>query len=90
MRIRPELADRASVPPLVVPRGRSAAPRRLETPARLWLVGVEGVGMSAAAEILAARGFDVRGTDRRPGARSARLRGLGIEVVEGETAVMPG
>jgi UDP-N-acetylmuramate--alanine ligase len=56
------------------------ARNRLEGVRAVWLVGVEGVGMSAAAEILAARGYVVRGADRAPGPRAARLGALGVPV----------
>ena len=46
----------------------------------VWLVGIEGVGMSAAAEILQARGVVVRGADCSPGPRARRLEGLGVEI----------
>lgn len=33
---------------------------------RTYLIGIAGVGMSGAADILTARGYDVRGSDRAP------------------------
>ena len=50
---------------------------------RFHFVGIGGAGMSALAELLVARGYEVSGCDRRPGPGIAHLRRLGIEVREG-------
>ncbi|WP_342746861.1 UDP-N-acetylmuramate--L-alanine ligase [Georgenia soli] len=53
---------------------------------RFHLVGVGGAGMSAVAELLAARGHDVSGSDQRDSAVLARLRGLGVRTYVGHDA----
>jgi UDP-N-acetylmuramate--alanine ligase len=53
-----------------------------------FLLGIEGVGMSGAAELLLARGLSVHGADRALGERAGRLRGLGLEV-QLETTSLP-
>ena len=50
---------------LADPDPRDARPS-LQGVRRAYLIGVGGVGMSGAAEILRARGIDVRGSDRHP------------------------
>ncbi|MGH7558009.1 MAG: UDP-N-acetylmuramate--L-alanine ligase [Gemmatimonadota bacterium] len=50
---------------------------------RFHLVGIGGAGMSALAELLVARGYEVSGCDRRPGPAAARLERLGVDVREG-------
>ncbi|MDJ0973039.1 MAG: UDP-N-acetylmuramate--L-alanine ligase [Planctomycetota bacterium] len=54
--------------------------------ARAWLIGMEGVGLSGAARLLAARGYRVGGSDRQPGPRSDALKALGMAVDGTETA----
>jgi UDP-N-acetylmuramate--alanine ligase len=53
---------------------------------RFHLVGVGGAGMSAVAELLAARGHDVSGSDQRDSAVLARLRELGVRTFVGHDA----
>ncbi|MGH7573065.1 MAG: UDP-N-acetylmuramate--L-alanine ligase [Gemmatimonadota bacterium] len=50
---------------------------------RFHFVGIGGAGMSALAELLVARGYEVSGCDRRPGPAAARLVRLGVDVREG-------
>lgn len=63
----------------------SAGKLQLDPDARLHLIGIGGVGMSALAGILAERGFAVSGSDSRDGVRVDRLRDLGAEVTIGQT-----
>ena len=51
--------------------------RRLK---HLHFVGIGGIGMSALAELLHARGFEVSGSDLTEGPTTERLRDLGIRV----------
>ncbi|WP_295881182.1 UDP-N-acetylmuramate--L-alanine ligase [uncultured Thiohalocapsa sp.] len=53
---------------------------------RLHFVGVGGAGMSGIAELMANLGYAVQGSDRREGAVTDRLRGLGVEVFIGHDA----
>lgn len=57
--------------------------RRLPERGVAWFVGIGGSGMAGAAELLAARGWVVRGGDRTASPRTARLAGLGLEVEVG-------
>ena len=50
------------------------------------MVGIGGVGMSAIAEILLDRGFDVSGSDAAPSAAVDRLRAAGAAVSVGHAA----
>lgn len=58
----------------------------LEATGRAYLVGIGGSGMSGAAELLRARGYAVRGSDRSASPRTSRLAGLGIGVDVGDDA----
>jgi UDP-N-acetylmuramate--alanine ligase len=49
----------------------------------IHIVGIGGIGMSAIAEILHARGFKVQGSDQSDGANVVRLQALGIPVAVG-------
>ena len=53
----------------------------------IHIVGVGGIGMSAIAEILAAKGFTVPGSDQKESANVRRLRQKGIRVFVGHAAV---
>lgn len=53
---------------------------------QLHFVGIGGIGMCAIAELLAARGHRVTGSDLREGATVARLRSLGVQVSIGHAA----
>ena len=53
---------------------------------RVHFVGVGGIGMSGLAEVLAASGYQVSGSDLRDGPACARLRGLGVRVEIGHDA----
>jgi UDP-N-acetylmuramate--alanine ligase len=63
---------------------------RLPDPERLGtihIVGIGGIGMSAIAEVLHARGYTVQGSDQKDGANVERLRKLGMRVFVGHDAV---
>ena len=51
------------------------------------ILGIGGIGMSAIAEILQARGYTVQGSDQKDSANVNRLRGKGIRVFVGHDAV---
>ncbi len=53
---------------------------------RLWFIGIGGVHMSVMAQMAAARGFAVSGSDRAASANTERLRRLGIPVSFGHRA----
>lgn len=50
------------------------------------LIGIGGAGMAPVAELLAARGLTVSGSDARPSAVLERLRAKGIDAREGHDA----
>ncbi len=50
---------------------------------RYHIIGIGGIGMSAIAEIMFARGYDVQGSDLNENANVARLRDKGIQVFVG-------
>jgi len=50
------------------------------------LLGIEGVGMSALAEVLLAEGHAVSGCDRRPGQNARRLAAKGVRILSGHDA----
>lgn len=68
----------AGVPAVAVPP--------LGTGACVFLVGLEGTGTSGAARLLRARGMQVSGSDRAPGARCSALAALGVRVTAGDAA----
>ncbi len=53
---------------------------------RIHFVGVGGSGMSGLAELLAAQGFAVSGSDLADGPVLERLRGLGVRIALGHAA----
>lgn len=53
---------------------------------RIHFVGIGGIGMSALAELLVARGHTVTGSDVRSSALTERLRSLGVRVNLGHEA----
>jgi UDP-N-acetylmuramate--alanine ligase len=59
-------------------------PRELGT---IHILGIGGIGMSAIAEILHAKGFAVQGSDQKDSANVRRLRGLGLRVFVGHDPV---
>ncbi len=59
------------------------APRLTST---IHIVGIGGIGMSAIAEVLHARGFVVQGSDMAEGDNIKRLKRLGIKVFVGHEA----
>ncbi|MFM2423464.1 MAG: UDP-N-acetylmuramate--alanine ligase, partial [Pseudomonadota bacterium] len=56
------------------------------TPGPVHIVGIGGIGMSAIAEVLHARGFVVQGSDQKASANTARLEKLGIRIFTGHAA----
>jgi UDP-N-acetylmuramate--alanine ligase len=57
-------------------------PRELGT---FHIIGIGGIGMSAIAEILLAKGYAVQGSDQKESANVRRLRAKGIRVFIGHT-----
>lgn len=53
---------------------------------RFHFIGIGGVGMAAVAELLAARGQTVEGSDRSASANTARLESLGMTIHIGHEA----
>ncbi|MFZ1109146.1 MAG: UDP-N-acetylmuramate--L-alanine ligase [Rhodomicrobium sp.] len=53
---------------------------------RMHIIGLGGIGMSAIAEIMAARGLYVQGSDQKDGANLRRLSSKGIKVFVGHEA----
>jgi UDP-N-acetylmuramate--alanine ligase len=53
----------------------------------IHIVGIGGIGMSAIAEILLAKGYAVQGSDQKDSANVRRLRTKGIRVFVGHDAV---
>src|SRR4029077_4430771 len=51
------------------------------------VVGVGGIGMSAIAEIMHAKGYTVQGSDQKESANVKRLRAKGIRVFVGHDPV---
>ena len=51
------------------------------------IIGIGGIGMSAIAEILVAKGYTVQGSDQKESANVKRLRGKGIRVFVGHDPV---
>lgn len=51
------------------------------------IIGIGGIGMSAIAEILVAKGYTVQGSDQKESANVQRLRSKGIRVFVGHDAV---
>ena len=52
----------------------------------IHIIGIGGIGMSAIAEVLHARGIQVQGSDQSAGANVTRLQSLGIPVAVGHHA----
>jgi len=50
----------------------------------IHIIGAGGIGMSAIAEVMAARGIPVQGSDQKDGANLRRLAGKGIKVFIGQ------
>ncbi|MBV1693371.1 MAG: UDP-N-acetylmuramate--L-alanine ligase [Hyphomicrobiales bacterium] len=50
------------------------------------VIGIGGIGMSAIAEVLAAQGYAVQGSDQKDSANCARLRARGMKVFVGHDA----
>jgi len=51
------------------------------------IIGIGGIGMSAIAEILLAKGYQVQGSDQKESANVRRLRAKGVRVFVGHDAV---
>ena len=58
-----------------------------ETPRRVHFIGAGGIGMSALALLLKARGHSVSGSDEREGDMTRKLREAGVEIFIGHDAV---
>ncbi|MFN2383178.1 MAG: UDP-N-acetylmuramate--L-alanine ligase [Gemmatimonadota bacterium] len=58
----------------------------LDTQRPFHFLGIGGAGMSALAEVLLHRGYDVSGCDLRHSAATAQLESLGVRVAEGHDA----
>jgi UDP-N-acetylmuramate--alanine ligase len=54
--------------------------------ATIHIVGIGGIGMSAIAEILHAKGFSVQGSDQKESPNVKRLAAKGIRVFVGHAA----
>lgn len=59
---------------------------KLDNHHHIHFVGIAGIGMSALARFLHARGFLVSGSDRHPGEQGDALRDLGIQVSAGHAS----
>ncbi len=59
-------------------------PREIGT---FHIIGIGGIGMSAIAEILLAKGYQVQGSDQKDSANVRRLRAKGVRVFIGHDAV---
>ena len=57
--------------------------RTVESLGRVHIVGIGGAGMSGIAQVLAARGVSVSGSDARESRRLIALRALGIDAFVG-------
>jgi UDP-N-acetylmuramate--alanine ligase len=55
----------------------------MELPAKVYMVGIGGIGMSALAQLLKTQGKEVIGSDREESPVIAMLTGMGIPVVIG-------
>ena len=53
---------------------------------RIHFIGIGGAGMSGIAEVLLNQGYGISGSDQRPSANTARLKGLGAAVHIGHQA----
>jgi len=60
--------------------------RRFAGLRHVHFIGIGGVGMSGIAEVLLSYDFKVSGCDQAIGAAARRLRELGVEVAEGQSA----
>ena len=58
-------------------------PREIGT---FHIIGIGGIGMSAIAEILLAKGYSVQGSDQKDSANVRRLRAKGVRVFIGHDA----
>ncbi len=54
---------------------------------KFHIIGIGGIGMSAIAEILEAKGYTVQGSDQKDSANVRRLRDKGIKVFIGHDAI---
>ena len=59
-------------------------PREIGT---FHIIGIGGIGMSAIAEILLAKGYSVQGSDQKDSANVRRLRAKGVRIFIGHDAV---
>ena len=51
------------------------------------IIGIGGIGMSAIAEILLAKGYSVQGSDQKESANVRRLRAKGVRVFQGHDPI---
>jgi UDP-N-acetylmuramate--alanine ligase len=56
-------------------------------PGTFHIIGIGGIGMSAIAEILRAKGHTVQGSDQKDSANVKRLRAKGIRVFVGHDGI---
>src|SRR5215207_8839170 len=66
---------------------RSAAMQLPQELGTFHIIGIGGIGMSAIAEILRAKGYSVQGSDQKDSANVRRLRDSGIRVFVGHDAI---
>lgn len=78
------MAHRMSAPVLSAADVRPGPAEGLFGHRHAWLLGIGGVGLGAAAELLLARGLKVGGSERCPAPRTRRLEGLGVHVDHAE------
>ena len=78
------MARRMSPPVLPAADVRPGPARGLDGRRHAWLLGIGGVGLGAAAELLLARGLKVGGSEKSPAPRTRRLEGLGVRVDHAE------
>ncbi|MEE6274060.1 UDP-N-acetylmuramate--L-alanine ligase [Georgenia wangjunii] len=64
----------------------TGAPAGARAPGRAHLIGIGGAGMAPVAELLAARGWQVSGSDARESVALERLRTLGVDARAGHDA----
>ena len=69
-----------------LPEPASSSPSLPQTGLHYHLLGIGGIGMSAFARLLTARGHRVSGCDQQPGPQTAGLEAQGIPVAAGHDA----
>ncbi|HEY3377099.1 MAG TPA: UDP-N-acetylmuramate--L-alanine ligase [Armatimonadota bacterium] len=71
---------------ITVTEHQETVPIHLDPTRRYYFVGIGGIGMSAIAQILCARGLRVGGADARPSALLDQLRAAGADIYVGHDA----